>query len=150
MSIAMNSAPNEDVERLARHALERVQHATETSPGRQVIALSIVGEDTPVQIPAELSDVLVAALGNLAAGQHVSVLPRDSEVTTVQAAGMLNVSRPYLIKLLEENKIGYRKVGTHRRVDTESLLLFKSRDDARREAAADALVQLSQELGFDQ
>ena len=150
MSIAVNSAPHENTERLARNALERVRHAAETSTGRNVISLSIVGEDTPIEIPSELSDVVMTTLVNLAAGHHVSVMARDSELTTVQAADALNVSRPYLIKLLEEGKIDYRKVGTHRRVNTGSLLEFKARDDTERRAAADALVQLSQEMGFDQ
>lgn len=115
-----------------------------------MISLSIVGEDAPIEIPAELSEVLMTALTNLAAGRHVSVLPRDSELTTVQAAEILNVSRPHLIKLLEKGEIDYRKVGSHRRVNTGSLLEFKTRDDTGRRAAADALVKISQEMGFDQ
>jgi excisionase family DNA binding protein len=150
MSIAVNGAAAESAERVAQHALERVRHAAEVTPGQNVFALSIVGEKTPVEIPAEISDVVMAALVNLAAGHHVSVLPRDAELTTVQAAEVLNVSRPYLIKLLDEGKIAYRMVGTHRRVNTGSLVEFKTRDDARAHGAADALVQLSQEMGFDQ
>jgi excisionase family DNA binding protein len=150
MSIAVNGVSGESVERVAQHALERVRRAAEVAPGQNVFALSIAGEKTPVEIPAELTDVVLTALVNLAAGHHVSVLPRDAELTTVQAAEVLNVSRPYLIKLLEEGKIDYRMVGTHRRVNTGSLVEFKARDDARAHGAADALVQLSQEMGFDQ
>jgi excisionase family DNA binding protein len=149
MSIAVNDSPNENAERLARNALERVRHATEMSKSGNVISLSVIGDATPIEIPAELSDVVMTALVNLAAGHHVSVLPRESELTTTQAAEMLNVSRPHVIKLLQEGKIDYRKVGTHRRVNTGSLLDFKTRDDAARHAAADALVQLRQEMGFD-
>ena len=150
MSFAMSGGPEAEAERVAQRALERVRRAAEAAPGTNVVALSIAGEKTPVEIPAELSDVVMAALVNLAAGHHVSVLPRDSELTTVQAAEVLNVSRPYLIKLLEEGRIDYRMVGTHRRINTGSLLEFKAQDDARAHTSADALVQLSQEMGIDQ
>ena len=96
-----------------------------------------------------MTDVVIAALENLAAGHHVSVLSRDEELTTVQAAEVLNVSRPYLIKLLESGEILYRMVGTHRRVNTDSLLAFKARADSRAYDAADALVQMSEDMGFD-
>jgi excisionase family DNA binding protein len=149
MTMAARSDRGDSDERVAQHALERVRRATEGTAGHNVIALTIAGEDTPIEIPAEISDVVMDALASLAAGRHVSVVARDEELTTVQAAEVLNVSRPYLIKLLEEGKIGYRMVGSHRRVDSASLLEFKSRDDARAHGAADALVQLSQEMGFD-
>ena len=67
----------------------------------------------------------------------------------MQAAEILNVSRPHLIKLLEDSKIAYRKVGTHRRIETASLLAFKTKDDERARSAADELVQLGQEIGVD-
>ncbi|MEV5537265.1 helix-turn-helix domain-containing protein [Saccharopolyspora shandongensis] len=61
---------------------------------------------------------------------------------------MLNVSRPYLIGLLEAGEIEHRKVGTHRRVKVESLLEYMRRDDQRRREAADELTDLTQELGL--
>lgn len=149
MSIAANKLPGENPEHIAKRALDRVRRAAEASPGSNVFELTIVGEKSPVEIPNEMTDVVIAALENLAAGHHVSVLSRDEELTTVQAAGVLNVSRPYLIKLLESGEILYRMVGTHRRVNTDSLLAFKARADARAHDAADALVQMSEDMGFD-
>ncbi|WP_184712020.1 excisionase family DNA-binding protein [Streptosporangium saharense] len=69
-------------------------------------------------------------------GRGVTVVPSHAELTTQQAADMLNVSRPYLIKLLEEGEIPFRLVGKHGR-----------RDDVRRRTAADQLAALGQELG---
>jgi excisionase family DNA binding protein len=59
---------------------------------------------------------------------------------------MLNVSRPYLISLLESGQIPFRKVGRHRRITCESLVEYKRHDDLKRRATADDLAQLSEEL----
>ena len=149
MSIAANQHPRETPEHIAKRALDRVRRAVEAAPGSNVFELTIVGETSPVEIPNEMTDVVIAALENLAAGHHVSVLSREEELTTVQAAEALNVSRPYLIKLLERGEILYRMVGTHRRVNTDSLLAFKARADARAHDAADELMRLSEDMGFD-
>ena len=87
-------------------------------------------------------------LAILANGQGVQVMPDAAEFTTQQAADYLNVSRPYLIKLLETDKIPYRLVGTHRRISFADLREYKRRDDLARRQAADALARLSQELGL--
>jgi excisionase family DNA binding protein len=84
----------------------------------------------------------------MAAGQGVSVVPSHAELTTQQAADMLNVSRPFLIGLLEAGEIEYRKVGKHRRVKASSLLDYLRRDDQRRREAADELSSLTQDLGL--
>jgi len=88
-------------------------------------------------------------LANLAAGQGVTLVPSHAELTTQQAADLLNVSRPYLIKLLDEQKIDYRAVGTHRRIKASSLMDYKQRDDAQRRKAADELAAITREMGFD-
>jgi excisionase family DNA binding protein len=147
MSIAAHG--HGDVERIARRALDRVRTAAERSQGESLLALAVAGESAPIEIPAELSEVVMTALENLAAGHQVTVLSRDAELTTVQAAEVLNVSRPHLIKLLDAGVIGYRMVGTHRRVHAGSLFQFKTRDDARAHGAADALTTLSEEMGID-
>jgi excisionase family DNA binding protein len=87
-------------------------------------------------------------LALLASGQGVQVMPDAAELTTQQAADLLNVSRPYLIGLLEAGEIPYRMVGTHRRIRFEDLREYKRRDDLKRRQAADALTNLSEELGL--
>ena len=80
------------------------------------------------------------------AGRGVQIFPREVELSTQHAADMLNVSRPYLIGLLEGGKIPFRKVGRHRRVRFEDLMDYKRRDDLGRRAAADELAELSEDL----
>lgn len=75
-------------------------------------------------------------------------MPDSAELTTQQAAEFLNVSRPYLIKLLESEQIPFRLVGTHRRIKFRDLREYRNRDDLDRRRAADELTQLSQELGL--
>ena len=75
--------------------------------------------------------------------------PVHTELTTQQAADLLNVSRPFLVKLIEEQKIPYRRVGNRRRVMPSNLLTYKRIDDAERETTADHLTAEAQRLGLD-
>lgn len=108
-----------------------------------------LGESGTVAVPQIAIDLLVQVLANLAAGQGVTLVPAHAELTTQQAADLLNVSRPYLIKLLDENEIEYRTVGTHRRILASSLIAYKAHDDARSRRAVDELSAMTQELDFD-
>jgi len=92
--------------------------------------------------------VFAQILALLASGQGVQIFPDSAELTTQQAADFLNVSRPYLIGLLEADEIPYRKVGTHRRIRFEDLREYRRHDDLKRRQAADELTQLSEELGL--
>ncbi len=75
-------------------------------------------------------------------------MPSHAELTTQQAADMLNVWRPYLISLLEAGAIPYRLVGRHRRIRHDDLMEYRRQDSAKRRAAADELSGLGQELGL--
>jgi len=78
----------------------------------------------------------------------VSVVRADAELTTQQAAELLNVSRPFLIGLLDAGEIEYRKVGNHRRIKAQSLMAYMAPDDQERRQAADDLTRLNQEMGL--
>jgi len=99
-----------------------------------------------VIIPAVAARLFENILMQLSEGNTATVLPLQREITTQQAADLLNVSRPYLIGLIDCGKIPCRKVGTHRRVYAKDVLNFKRTDNLKRSAALDALVKEAQEL----
>ncbi len=104
--------------------------------------------EAAVTLPPQAFELLMRVLAHLANGNAVTIVPVHAEVTTQQAADVLNVSRPYLIKLLDEGKVPYRKVGTHRRVMLRDLLEFKRQDDAERQGILAELTAEAQKLGL--
>ncbi len=101
-----------------------------------------------VPIPSSLRQVLIAAAGQLANGNGVSIMPVTAEVTTQQAADLLNVSRPFVVRVLDKGEIPFHKVGTHRRIRLQDLLAYRRRRDASRRAVIDRLATEAQELGI--
>jgi len=114
-----------------------------------VIRLVVAGEqDKTLVVPRGAVELLARILAHMAAGQGVSVVPSHAELTTQQAAELLNVSRPFLIGLLENGEIEYRKVGKHRRIRAESLMSHMAQDDVQRREAAEELTRLNREMGL--
>jgi excisionase family DNA binding protein len=97
-------------------------------------------------LPLAAARLLEHLLTEMAHGNAVTLIPVHAELTTQEAADYLNVSRPYLVRLLEENAIRFHKVGTHRRVRFQDLKAYKEQVDAKREKAMSELVAQAQEL----
>jgi excisionase family DNA binding protein len=135
---------------LAREALIRMRPVLDNPSlaGDEPVAITVEGGSEAIVVPKSVLDLLVRVLGSLSAGEGITVVPSHAELTTQQAADMLNVSRPHLVKLLSEGQIKFRTVGTHRRVLAQSLLEYLKADDQRRRDSAAELTRLGQEMNL--
>ena len=124
---------------------------------KEVNALLAASEGTPalvspdgkrVELSHSVHKVLLDAVKHLSRGIQVQILPLHSFLTTQEAANLLNISRPYLVKLLEKGDIPFHKVGKHRRVLAEDLIVYKHRRDAERRRALQDVVEESEALGL--
>jgi len=113
------------------------------------VRLQVEGTDrAAISLPEAVARPLLDLLLDLAEGLAVSVADADEELTTREAADLLNVSRPHLTQLLKEGKIPSHKVGSHYRVYRRDVLAYKSRRREESEEAMQELTRLSQELGL--
>ena len=133
---------------LANEALRALNQILDEPDSPEEVDVTIHGHTRVVRLPRGLGEVLRQILASAAAGRPVAVMPAHAELTTQQAADMLNVSRPYLIKLVDDGLIEYRKVGTHRRVQASSVRDYQRQMELDSKKAADELTQVTEELGL--
>lgn len=116
--------------------------------GVRVEAVTGEGQSQTFILPAPAVRLLTDMMAYLAAGRMVQVMPEDAELTTQEAADMLNVSRPHLVKLIQEGRLRHHKAGTHRRVLLRDLLEYRRKRQDEANAAMDELAAQAQELGM--
>lgn len=148
MATATRPPDGEEID-AAVAALPRLRDYLSSHAGAPLVRLSVAEDRSEVlALPRAAVELLASILGHMAVGQSVSIVPSHAELTTQQAADLLNVSRPFLIGLLDAGEIEYRLVGTHRRVQASSLMSYQRTDDARRRRDADALSAETYALGL--
>lgn len=106
------------------------------------------GTSEDLVLPGHVMQLLLDIVSEMAKGNAISLVPIHHELSTQEAANLLNMSRPHLVSLLENNELPFRKVGAHRRVMAQDVLAYKEKIHAKRSEALDALTELSQELGM--
>ena len=110
--------------------------------------LRLIDGENDVTVPVSAVRILVDILDQMAQGHAVSLVPVQAELTTQQAADLLNVSRPFLVKQLEAGAIPFHKVGRHRRIRFADVMAYRERLDQQGIEAADELAAQAQELGL--
>ena len=112
-------------------------------------AISVRLEDgTDLLLPKSVTALLIKIMTEMAKGNAVTLTPIHAELTTQEAANLLNISRPFLIKLLDEGKLRFHKVGTHRRIKFTDLEAYREVREHERRTALEELAAQAQELGM--
>ena len=135
---------------LAREA-SRILDANPGDDAALHLRLVETGNATPatLELPAAAARLLKELLREMAAGHAVTLVPIETEITTQQAADLLNVSRPYVVGLVEQGRLPARMVGPQRRVMLADVLAYKVESKTRARAALKEMVAIDQELGLE-
>lgn len=141
--------PGEVDAQVAGRTARRIRDYLAAHQDADPLEIQVEGDGNDVLVvPRAGATMLAQVLSTLEHGQGVAIVPSEAQLTTQQAADMLNVSRPYLIGLLEAGKIEHTKVGRHRRIPFRALMAYKRVADQRGRAAADEMSALGQEVGL--
>ena len=142
--------PTEQETQLATESSRRLATILGKKP-KKVLPIHILpdgGAGETVEIPLSALRLLADILTQMAQGHAVSLIPIHAELTTQEAADLLNVSRPFLVNLLEQRKIPFRKVGSHRRILYQDLMAYKQDINSKRLKVLEELTAQAQELGM--
>ncbi len=143
MSLQHQTLPDTESSALARASAEELSRLLGKIPEAERARVKLDGNDLilPRQALTLLRDLLV----EMAQGNAVTIVPTHAELTTQEAANILNVSRPHLVKLLEEDVIPFSRTGTHRRIRYQDLMAYRDQRDQESRSALDELVSQAQE-----
>ena len=122
------------------------QNGTSQTKGKRAKLVSPSNEE--LEIPGSVYEVLVRVVREMDQGNGITIIPVHAELTTQQAADLLNVSRPYLVRLLEKEQLPFHKVGRHRRVRLDDLLAYKEQRDSKRRRLLKDMTREAQEAGL--
>ena len=142
--------PTPEVTEEAKAALRAFAALPRRRASSRTVQVRSDAEGRPVSatVPREAFELFLEILGQMANGNAVTIVPVHAELTTQQAADLLNVSRPFLIGLLDDGKIPFRMVGAHRRVKAADLIAYQQRDEAERKKVLDELTAEAEKHGL--
>ncbi len=131
---------------LRTHAGELLRHLEGEAGARFVLRDNETNEE--IELSEALYDLLRHVLVDLSQNRAVQILPRDVELTTVQAAEFLQVSRPFVIKLIDEGELPCRRVGSHRRIRLADLMAYRRRLAAESKRLRESMTKEAEKLGW--
>lgn len=134
---------------IARESLPKVRKLVRSfNPRSESVSIQVNQDDVNIVLPLKLLNVLQTILDLMAEGKAFSLMPANAELTTQEAADLLNVSRPFITKLLKQNLISYNQVGTHRRIPLEDLIRYMAKMKRERKESLDDLADLGQQYNM--
>jgi excisionase family DNA binding protein len=134
---------------MARVAQRCIMEALDHSRAAAITLTTDKGEHPSVEVPPAALKLIGQLLGAMSEGRSITVMPANREFTTVEAAHFLNVSRPFVIKEIEEGRLPHRMVGTHRRIAFDDLVKYANAMREKRAAALERMADNARELGLD-
>jgi excisionase family DNA binding protein len=134
---------------MARVAQRCIMEALDHSRAAVIKLTSDTGEGPSVQLPPQALKFIAQLLGALSERRPVMLMPAKHEMSTIEAATFLNVSRPFVVKEIKEGRLPYRMVGTHRRIAYEDLMAYASKMRESQKAALQSMADNARELGLD-
>ena len=135
--------PDHEAAQLARESAAELSRLLNKKPNADRASVKL--DDHDLILPRQAILLLRDLLADMAQGNAVSVVPRHAQITTQQAANILNVSRPHLIKLLDKGELAFTKVGTHRRIQFGDIMAYRDKLKRRSSEAMDELARIAQE-----
>jgi len=137
-------------QRIASDSISRLKRVVKPINERSKSGIKITIEETEevITIPEKAFSMLISIVSSMSEGKSVVLTPTNSELTTQQASDRLNISRPHLVKLLENNTIPFKKVGSHRRILVKDILRYEKKQQRIREEQLSFLSSQAQELNL--
>jgi excisionase family DNA binding protein len=135
----------------ASTAARALSRFAQKGPSVSLVPQAVDGESAniePITLPMSIFRIIVNLLVEMGNGNAVAIVPVNAELTTQQAADLLNVSRPHLVKLLDKNELSCRMVGTHRKLQAKEVLNYRSKTTHARSESLKKMVALDEELGL--
>ncbi len=137
-----------DIE-MAQAAQRCIMQALDHSHAAQITLMTDTGEHPTIALPPAALKLIGQVLGAMSERRSVSIIASDHELSTVEAANFLNVSRPFVIKEIEAGRLKHRMVGSHRRVEFSDLLAYAKEMRQRQEQALERMADNARELGLE-
>lgn len=137
-----------DIE-MAQAAQRCIMQALDHSRAAQITLMTDTGEHPTIALPPAALKLIGQVLGAMSERRSVSIIASDHELSTVEAANFLNVSRPFVIKEIEAGRLKHRMVGSHRRVEFSDLLAYAKEMRQRQEQALERMADNARELGLE-
>jgi excisionase family DNA binding protein len=137
-------------QRIAKTSVDRLRKASQKlSQSRKSVGITLEHSHETVRLPRKAISLLSTILSNMAAGKSMALILSDTIIGTQEAADFLEVSRPYVVRLLERGEIPFSKVGTHRRIKVGDLVAYQKKMNSTRRRQLNFLAKQAQELNLE-